>query len=91
MSDNTNSGAADDTFDVSERNMQLLQFFERIERLKEEQKGLADDVKDVFAEAKANGYDTKIMRAIMSLRKMESHTRQEYDALMETYRSAVGL
>ena len=70
---------------------QLRLFIERIERLEEEKKGIADDVKDVYAEAKANGYDTKTMRAIIRLRRMESHARQEADALLETYRNALGL
>lgn len=87
----SNSAAQDDTFDVSESSMQLIQFLERIERLKDEVKGLQDDVKDVFAEAKANGFDPKIMRNILALRKMEPHARQELDALMETYRNAVGI
>ena len=52
---------------------------------------MADDVRDVYAEAKANGYDTKTMRKIVALRKMETHARQEADALMETYRTALGL
>ena len=66
---------------------QLRLFIERIERLEEEKKGLADDVKDVYAEAKSNGY----MRMIVRLRRMETHTRQEQDAVLETYRSALGL
>ena len=70
---------------------QLRLFIERIERLEEEKKGIADDVKDVYLEAKANGYDTKTMRAIVRLRKMETHARQEADALLETYRNALGL
>jgi uncharacterized protein (UPF0335 family) len=70
---------------------QLRLFIERIERLEEEKKGVADDVKDVYAEAKANGYDTKIMRQIVRLRKMEKHARDEQDALLETYRNALGL
>lgn len=70
---------------------QLRLFIERIERLEEEKKGIADDVKDVYAEAKANGYDTKTMRAIVRLRKMEKQTRDEMDALLETYRNALGL
>ena len=70
---------------------QLRLFIERIERLEEEKKGIADDVKDVYAEAKANGYDTKTMRAIVRLRRMETHVRQEADALLETYRVALGL
>ena len=69
----------------------LKSFIERIERLEEEKKGIADDVKDVYAEAKSNGYDTKTMRAIVRLRKMETHARQEADALLETYRQALGL
>ena len=70
---------------------QLRLFIERIERLEEEKKGIADDVKDVYAEAKANGYDTKTMRAIVRLRRMEKNARQEADALLETYRAALGL
>lgn len=70
---------------------QLRLFIERIERLEEEKKGMSDDVRDVYAEAKANGYDTKTMRGIVRLRKMETHARQEADALMETYRAALGL
>ncbi|MBB3763050.1 DUF2312 domain-containing protein [Sphingomicrobium lutaoense] len=70
---------------------QLRLLIERIERLEEEKKGIADDIKDVYAEAKANGYDTKIMRKIISLRKMESHELQEQDALIETYRAALGM
>ena len=70
---------------------QLRLFIERIERLEEEKKGIADDVKDVYAEAKANGYDTKTMRAIVRLRKMEKHARDEMDALLETYRTALGI
>ncbi|NNC47590.1 MAG: DUF2312 domain-containing protein [Sphingomonas sp.] len=70
---------------------QLKLFIERIERLEEEKKAIADDISDVYKEAKANGYDAKIMRTIVRLRKMESHELQEQDALIETYRAAVGL
>lgn len=70
---------------------QLRLFIERIERLEEEKKAMADDVRDVYAEAKANGYDTKTMRKIVALRKLETHARQEADALMDTYRAALGL
>jgi uncharacterized protein (UPF0335 family) len=79
---------------MSEANVaadQLRLFIERIERLEEEKKGIADDVKDVYAEAKANGYDTKTMRKIVALRRMEKHARDEADALLETYRNALGL
>lgn len=70
---------------------QLRLFIERVERLEEEKKGIADDIKDVYAEAKSNGYDPKIMRITVRLRRMEAHTRQEQDALVETYRTALGL
>ena len=55
---------------------QLRLFIERIERLEEEKKGIADDIRDVYAEAKANGYDTKTMRGIVRLRKMEQQDRK---------------
>jgi uncharacterized protein (UPF0335 family) len=70
---------------------QLRLFIERIERLEEEKKGIADDVKDVYLEAKANGYDTKTMRSIVRLRRMEKHARDEMDALLDTYRNALGI
>lgn len=79
---------------MSEENVaaeQLRLFIERIERLEEEKKGIADDIKDVYLEAKANGYDVKTMRAIVRLRKMESHVRQEAEALLETYKNALGI
>jgi uncharacterized protein (UPF0335 family) len=72
-------------------NQRLRLFIERWERLDEEKKGIADDQKDVMAEAKASGYDTKIMRHMIKLRKMETHTRQEWDALVDTYRAELGL
>jgi uncharacterized protein (UPF0335 family) len=70
---------------------ELRLLIERIERLEEEKKAMADDVKDVYAEAKARGYDTKTMRAIVRLRKMENHVRQEAEALLDTYKAALGL
>jgi len=70
---------------------QLRLFIERIERLEEEKKGTADDIKDVYAEAKANGYDTKTMRTIVRLRRMEKHARDEAEALLDTYKAALGL
>lgn len=70
---------------------QLIQLLERIERLREEKKAIADDEKDVFQELKALGYDAVISRAILTLRKMEPDQRQERDALIETYRRATGL
>ena len=70
---------------------QLRLLIERIERLEEEKKGIGDDIKDVYAEAKSTGFDTKTMRAIIRLRKMEKHARDEMDALLEAYRTALGM
>jgi uncharacterized protein (UPF0335 family) len=70
---------------------ELRLLIERIERLEEEKKAIADDVKDVYGEAKSRGYDTKTIRAIIRLRKMEKHVRQEAEAMMETYRQALGM
>lgn len=72
-------------------NEQLRLLMERIERLEEEKKGVADDIRDVFSEAKSQGYDTKIMRQILKLRKMEPHDRAEMEALLDVYKSALGL
>lgn len=70
---------------------QLRLFIERVERLEEEKKGISDDIRDVYAEAKAMGYDPKIMRQIVRLRKMEPHDRQEMQAILETYKNALGI
>lgn len=70
---------------------QLRLFIERIERLEEEKKGISDDIRDVYLEAKAQGFDSKTMRQIVKLRKMEKDARDEMDALLETYRNALGL
>lgn len=70
---------------------ELRLLIERIERLSEEKKAIADDVKDVYGEAKARGYDAKTMRRIVALRKMEPNDRQEAEALLQTYASAIGL
>ena len=70
---------------------QLRLFIERVERLEEEKRGMMDDIKDVYSEAKSTGFDTKTMKAIVRLRRMEKHHRDEADALLETYRNALGL
>ena len=70
---------------------ELRLLIERIERLEEEKKAIADDVRDVYAEAKSRGYDAKIMRQIVRLRKMETHDRQEMEAILDTYKAALGL
>ena len=70
---------------------QLRLFIERIETLEEEKKGMADDIKDVYAEAKGTGFDIKTMKSLVRLRKMETAERQEAEALLETYKAALGL
>lgn len=69
----------------------LRLLIERIERLNKEKQGIADDIRDVYMEAKAVGYDPKIMREIVKLRKMKPDDRAERDMLLETYRIAIGL
>jgi len=69
----------------------LRSFIERIERLEEERAGLTADMREVYAEAKGSGFDTKIMRQIVRLRKMDSADRQEQEALLDVYRKAIGL
>jgi uncharacterized protein (UPF0335 family) len=70
---------------------QLRLFIERIETLEEEKKGISDDIRDVYAEAKGTGFDTKTMRQIVKLRKMEASARVEAEALLDTYKTALGL
>ncbi len=69
----------------------LKSFIERIERLEEEKAAIAGDIKEVYAEAKGNGFDTKIMRQIIRLRKMEPNDRQEQEELLDVYMRAVGM
>ena len=69
----------------------LRTLIERIERLEEEKKALSDDIKEIFAEAKADGFDTKTMRQVIRLRKLESNDRQEQEALLQTYLAALGM
>ena len=78
---NTESVAAD----------QLKSFIERIERLEEEKAGIAGDIKEIYAEAKGNGFDTKVMRKIISLRKKDHAERQEEEAILELYMQALGM
>ena len=69
----------------------LLSFFDRIERLEEEKAALSEDIKEIFAEAKSAGFEVKIMRRIMKLRKMEVEKRQEEDELINLYMAAIGM
>jgi uncharacterized protein (UPF0335 family) len=70
---------------------QLRLLIERVERLEEEKKGVADDIKDVYSEAKAFGFDAAIMRQIVRLRKMSKDDRAEMEAILETYKKALGM
>ena len=70
---------------------QLKAFVERVERLEEEKKAIADDIRDVFAEAKANGFDIKALRTIVRLRKQDIEERKEQEAILETYMHALGM
>lgn len=83
MSENTEVGgiAAD----------RLKSLIERIERLEEEKKGIASDIRDIFAEAKSAGFDVKIMRVVLKLRKMNAADRDEQELLTETYRKALDI
>ena len=78
----SNSGIAAD---------QLRAFIERIERLEEEKKTIADDIKDVYAEAKGNGFDVAILRKVISLRKKALHEREEEEAILDLYLQALGM
>ncbi|MGI9354482.1 MAG: DUF2312 domain-containing protein [Rhizobiaceae bacterium] len=77
--------------DTSVARDQLRTIVERIERLEEEKKAIADDIKDVYAEAKANGFDTKTLRQVVRLRKVEAAERQEQEAMLDLYLSALGM
>ncbi|MFN3592013.1 MAG: DUF2312 domain-containing protein [Thermaurantiacus sp.] len=70
---------------------QLKQFIERIETLEEEKRTLLDEIKGVYSEARATGYDVKTMRAIVRLRRMDANARAEQEALLDTYKAALGL
>lgn len=70
---------------------QLRSFVDRIERLEEEKKGIADDIKDLYSEAKGQGFDVKVLRKIISLRKKSKEDRQEEEELLELYKAALGM
>lgn len=74
---------------VTDDRLRLL--IERIERLEEEKKAISDDIKDVFTEAKAVGYDAKIMKQIIRLRKMQPDDRREMETILDLYKSALGM
>lgn len=82
IGDNSRSTSADD---------RLRLLVERIERLEEEKKGIGDDIKDIYSEARATGYDAKILKQIVRLRKMKPDDRREMEAVLETYKAALGI
>lgn len=70
---------------------QLKSIIERIERLEEEKKALSDDIKDVYGEAKANGFDTKILRQVIRIRKQDADERHEQETILDLYLAALGM
>lgn len=70
---------------------QLRAFIERIERLEEDKKAITEDIRDVYAELKGNGFDTKAVRAIVRLRKKEAHEREEEEEIIRIYKNALGM
>ena len=84
---------ADDITDTSQTVAagQLRAFIERIERLEEEKKTISDDIRDVYAEAKGNGYDVKALRTIVRMRKQDANERAEQETILETYMQALGM
>ncbi len=85
---------ADDSSDIDVLNAtaqsQLKSIIERIERLEEDKAAVANDLKEVYAEAKGNGFDTKVLRKVVRLRKQDKAKRQEEEALIDLYLSAIG-
>ena len=69
----------------------LKAFVERVERLEEEKKAIADDIRDVYAEAKGNGFDVKVLRTIVRMRKQDANERAEQETILETYMQALGM
>ena len=70
---------------------QLKSIIERIERLEEEKKAISDDIRDVYAESKGNGYDVKALRMIVRMRKQDPNERQEQETILDTYMQALGM
>jgi uncharacterized protein (UPF0335 family) len=91
MATAANAAAKDDQPNRRFAKDHLKAFIERVERLEEEKKAIADDVRDVYAEAKANGFDVKAMRTIVRLRKQDVNERKEQEAVLETYMHALGM
>ncbi|CAL7959202.1 conserved hypothetical protein [Alphaproteobacteria bacterium] len=76
---------------MSIENTKLQQYIERIERLEEEKRDICTNIKDIYAEAKSSGFEPKIMRILLKLRKMKKHEIDEQETLLETYKNAIGM
>lgn len=76
---------------ATESDDRLRLLIERIERLEEEKKGISDDIREVYAEGKAVGFDPKIMREVVKLRKMKPDDRSEQEMILDTYKAALGM
>lgn len=87
--ENTETEATNDVGGVA--GARLKSFIERIERLEEEKSAIAEDIKDVYAEAKGTGFDTKTIRKVISLRKLDIEKRREADDMLDLYKSAIGM
>jgi uncharacterized protein (UPF0335 family) len=87
----TNAAAQDDQPNRRFAKDQLKAFVERVERLEEEKKAIADDIRDVYAEAKGNGFDVRSLRIVVRLRKQDINERKEQEAILETYLHALGM
>jgi uncharacterized protein (UPF0335 family) len=91
--DNPKAVAGDNSAGVATKfaKDQLKAIIERVERLNEEKKAISDDIRDVFAEAKGNGYDVKVLRAVIRLRAQDANERAEFETLLDTYCHALGI
>lgn len=87
----TNAAAKDEPSAHRFAKDHLKAFVERVERLEEEKKAIADDIRDVYAEAKGNGFDVKALRTVVRLRKQDVNERKEHEAVLETYMHALGM
>ena len=86
-----NAGVAPDAPETSFAKDQLKAIIERVERLEEEKKTIADDIKDIYSEAKGNGFDCKALRTIVRMRKQDANERAEQETILDTYLAALGM
>lgn len=87
----TAAAVTDESPSTSFAKDQLKAIIERIERLEEEKKTISDDIRDVYAEAKGNGFEVKALRTIVRLRKQDADERREHETILETYMHALGM